>query len=162
MAPDDRELEAVARDLGAWLGARGLTVATAESCTGGWVGKALTDVAGSSAWYLGGAVAYSNAVKSVLLGVPEALLAAEGAVSEAVARAMAGGALATFGADRAVAVTGVAGPDGGTADKPVGLVWFAWAERDGGLKSEARRFPGDREDVRRLSVRHALAGLREP
>ena len=163
MAPDDHELEALARNVGEWLMSRGLTLATAESCTGGWIGKAITDVAGSSAWFLGGIVTYADDAKTALLAVPAALLARDGAVSESVVRAMAEGAITATGAHRAVAVSGVAGPDGGTPDKPVGTVWFAWAAAGprASTRSEARRFPGDREAVRRLSVRHALAGVRE-
>jgi nicotinamide-nucleotide amidase len=161
MAPDDRELEALARNVGDWLMSRGLTLATAESCTGGWIGKAITDVAGSSAWFLGGIVTYADDAKVALLAVPAALLARDGAVSESVVRAMAEGAITATGAHRSVAVSGVAGPDGGTPDKPVGTVCFAWAAAGSRTRSEARRFPGDRESVRRLSVRHALAGVRE-
>ena len=136
---------------------------TAESCTGGWIAKACTDVAGSSRWFQGGVVAYSNSLKAAFLGVPEGLLAQHGAVSEPVVRAMAAGALARTGSTVAVAVSGVAGPDGGTADKPVGTVWLAWAwhEKDGSLRIETRseRFAGGRDDVRRWTVRLALERL---
>ncbi len=156
--PDDAALDTLARRVGAVLAARGWQAATAESCTGGWIAKALTDIAGSSNWFGSGFVTYSNAAKSRMLGVPAALLEAHGAVSEPVVRAMAEAARARAGAQTAVAVSGVAGPGGGTAEKPVGLVWFAWAG-PGGTRSECRRFPGGREVVRRATVAHALEGL---
>jgi nicotinamide-nucleotide amidase len=155
MTPSDSELETLARELGQVLLASNQRVAAAESCTGGWIAKALTDVAGSSRWFEGGIVSYSNAAKHSVLGVPADLIAAHGAVSEPVVRAMAEGARAKLGPDIAVAVSGVAGPDGGTADKPVGLVWFAWSSRRG-TTSERRTFAGDREAVRRQSVALAL------
>jgi nicotinamide-nucleotide amidase len=162
-APTDVDLQQLARSVGERLQARAETLVTAESCTGGWIAKACTDVAGSSQWFQGGVVAYSNALKVTLLGVPEELLAAHGAVSEAIVRAMAAGALARTGGTVAVAVSGVAGPDGGTADKPVGTVWLAWAwrEQDGSLRTETRReqFPGGRDEVRRRTVRLALERL---
>jgi nicotinamide-nucleotide amidase len=138
--------------------ARGWRAATAESCTGGWIAKALTDVPGSSLWFTTGYVTYANDAKVRDLGVPEELLAAHGAVSEPVVAAMAAMAKDRACADVTVAVSGIAGPDGGSAEKPVGTVWFAWAFPDG-LKSEARRFTGDREAVRRFAVAHALEGL---
>jgi len=160
MSPDDAELADLAQRLGRALRSRNLRVATAESCTGGWIAKALTDVPGSSQWLEGGIVAYSNSAKSALLGVPAALIAAHGAVSEHVVRAMAQGARARLGVPLAVAVSGIAGPDGGTPDKPVGTVWFAWA--DGGQTTAAgERFDGDREAVRRKSVALALRRLVE-
>ncbi|HET7608939.1 MAG TPA: CinA family protein [Gammaproteobacteria bacterium] len=146
--------------LGRALKARGLRVATAESCTGGWIAKALTDVAGSSQWFEGGVVAYSNAAKISLLGVASGVLAANGAVSEETVRAMAEGARSRFAADFAVAVSGIAGPDGGSADKPVGTVHFAWAA-PGGTTAARRIFAGDRETVRRLTVALALERLIE-
>jgi nicotinamide-nucleotide amidase len=156
--PTDAELEALARSAGECLSAAGQTVATAESCTGGWIAKTLTDVVGSSGWVVGGIVSYSNEAKSRLLGVPPALVEAHGAVSEAVVRAMAAGAREHTGADLAVAVSGIAGPDGGSADKPVGTVWFAWASA-AGVAAECVRFDGGRETVRRRTVAHALDGL---
>jgi nicotinamide-nucleotide amidase len=160
MTPTDDELTALAARLGRALEARNLRVATAESCTGGWIAKALTDVPGSSRWLEGGVVAYSNSAKSSLLGVPAGIVAAHGAVSEQVVRAMAEGARARFGVPLTVAVSGVAGPDGGTPDKPVGTVWFAWAS--GRETTAAReRFDGDRETVRRRSVDLALRRLLE-
>ena len=136
--------------------------ATAESCTGGWVAKALTDIPGSSRWFAEGFVTYSNEAKTRSLGVPTAVLAADGAVSEAVARAMARGALVRSGAQIAVAVTGIAGPGGAVPGKPVGTVWMAWAARRGRgihVAVELRHFRGDRDAVRRKTVRAALSGL---
>ena len=144
------------------LGASGDRLVTAESCTGGWVAKACTDLPGSSGWFLGGVVAYSNALKAALLGVPENTLDRHGAVSEPVVRAMAAGALARLGGTVAVAVSGIAGPDGSTPDKPVGTVWFAWARLSGGrveISAERARFDGDREAVRRQAVLRALDGV---
>ncbi len=136
----------------------GLTLATAESCTGGMVGQMLTDVPGSSAVYLGGVVAYSNEVKSRQLGVPADLIERHGAVSEEVALAMARGARDRLGADLAVAITGVAGPGGGTADKPVGTVWTAWTGTDG-LVARRWAYPGGREAIRRRAATAALFQL---
>ncbi len=133
-------------------------MATAESCTGGLIAAACTDLAGSSNWFERGFVTYSNEAKSEMLGVDAALISRSGAVSEAVARAMAQGAVAHSRAQTAVAVTGVAGPGGGSADKPVGTVWFAWAT-PAGTASEMRRFDGDRAAVRQATVDHALRGL---
>jgi len=138
--------------------ARGLKVATAESCTGGMVAAALTDVAGSSAVVERGFVTYSNEAKSELLSVPAALIARHGAVSGEVARAMAEGALKNSRADIAIAVTGIAGPAGGSADKPVGLVWFALAARGAATRTERRGYAGrDRAFVRARAAETALA-----
>jgi len=158
MTPSDRDLEAVAQKLGRALQERRSRMATAESCTGGWIAKAVTDVAGSSQWFDGGIVAYSNAAKIALLGVPADVLAAHGAVSEEAVCAMAEGARARLAADFAVAVSGIAGPDGGSADKPVGTVHFAWAA-PGGVTAARRIFAGSRETVRRLTVALALERL---
>ncbi|WCM87935.1 CinA family protein [Acidovorax sp. NCPPB 3576] len=133
-------------------------LATAESCTGGLIAGACTDLAGSSRWFERGFVTYSNAAKADLLGVPAALIEAHGAVSEPVARAMAEGAVTRSLAQVSVAVTGVAGPGGGSADKPVGTVWFGWSVA-GVVRSEVVRFAGDRAAVRAATVRHALARL---
>lgn len=133
-------------------------LATAESCTGGLIAAACTDLAGSSLWFERGFVSYSNAAKSELLGVEPALIAQHGAVSEAVVRAMAQGALQHSRAQVAVAVTGVAGPSGGSAAKPVGTVWFGWAT-PAGLHSEVQHFGGDRAAVRQATVHHALERL---
>ena len=137
---------------------RGQMMATAESCTGGLIAAACTELSGSSEWFERGFVTYSNAAKTALLGVPEALIAEHGAVSEPVARAMAAGALLNSRAQLSVAVTGVAGPTGGSADKPVGTVWLAWATPTG-VTAERDRFPGDRAAVRHATVVKALAGL---
>jgi nicotinamide-nucleotide amidase len=137
---------------------------TAESCTGGWIAKACTDLPGSSQWFRGGAVAYTNELKTALLGVQPRTLAEAGAVSEATVREMAVGALERLGGDVAVAVTGIAGPDGGTPDKPVGTVWFGWAYRSAaGIDVRARRhcFDGNRDEVRRQAVATALQGVLE-
>lgn len=142
--------------------AEGRVLATAESCTGGWLAKCLTDVPGSSAWFDRGWVTYSDRAKRQELGVSSRLLNRHGAVSEAVARAMARGALRGSVADTAVAVTGIAGPDGGTDEKPVGTVWIAWAWRDGDkVRVQARRFlfEGVRETVRRKTLAASLEGL---
>ena len=142
--------------LGAALRARQLTLATAESCTGGLIAHRLTSVAGSSAYFLGGIVAYSNDAKQRLLGVPLATLVAYGAVSEPTAREMAVGGLRNSAADIVLAVTGIAGPGGATPGKPVGTVCFGWAHRDGRVFSETRRLPGDRAAVRLATALHAL------
>jgi nicotinamide-nucleotide amidase len=160
MTAGDKELEALALRLGRALQVRGRRLAVAESCTGGWIAKALTDVAGSSQWFEGGVVAYSNSAKTELLGVPTDLLAAHGAVSEEAARAMADGACRRFGADIAVAVSGIAGPGGGTRDKPVGTVHLAWAAPSG-VVAARRIFAGNRESVRRQTVALALERLIE-
>lgn len=146
------------------LAARGATVAAAESCTGGWIAKAITDVAGSSAVFGFGIVSYSNAAKISLLGVKAETLEKHGAVSEAVVREMAAGALDASGADYAVAVSGIAGPDGGSAAKPVGTVWLAWASRQDGasvVEAALHRLQGDRGAVRQGSVLLALEGLED-
>lgn len=149
---------ALVEQLASALKARGLMMATAESCTGGLIAGACTDVSGSSDWFERGFVTYSNAAKHGMLGVPALLIEQHGAVSEPVARAMASGALAHSPAQLAVAVTGVAGPTGGSAEKPVGTVWFGWATPQG-VFTEHQRFDGDRAAVRQATVRHALAGL---
>ena len=155
----DAELQQLVTRVAGALLQRRRSLVSAESCTGGWIGKVLTDLAGSSAWYQGGVVVYSNALKQSLLGVDAATLAAHGAVSEATVREMASGALVRLGSDLAVAVTGIAGPDGGQLDKPVGTVWFGWAWRQG-QRAETQvavaRFRGDRESVRRQAVAYSL------
>lgn len=141
------------------LVSRGWQLGTAESCTGGLIAAVCTERAGSSAWFDRGVVTYSNQAKCDLLGVPAELIAEYGAVSEAVACAMAQGVLARGTAQLAVAVTGVAGPGGGSADKPVGTVWLAWAVRGQAPQAERHQWAGDRAAVRGQSVRQALAGL---
>ena len=157
-SPLNASVDDLVAQLAALLTARGWMLASAESCTGGMIAAACTDLTGSSAWFERGFVSYSNAAKTELLGVPTGLIATHGAVSEAVARAMAQGALAHAHAQCAVAVTGVAGPTGGSADKPVGTVWFAWAT-PGGLHSECQRFDGGRAAVRSATVEHSLRTL---
>ena len=158
MSATDRELEELALKLGRALHVRGWRLGTAESCTGGWIAKVLTDVAGSSQWFDGGVVAYSNAAKTELLGVPSETLAVHGAVSEETVRAMADGARRRFAVDLAVAVSGIAGPGGGSEDKPVGTVHFAWAAPDR-VVAARRIFAGSRESVRRQTVALALERL---
>ena len=161
--PDDALLELLARQAGTALLAAGWHVAVAESCTGGWIAKLLTDVAGSSQYFNAGFTTYSNESKTQTLGVPAGLLAEYGAVSAQAVMAMARGALRVGAAEIAVATSGIAGPTGGTADKPVGLVWFGIAAgpaAGGGAGSRARsdrqQFGGDRDEVRRQAVGHAL------
>jgi len=154
-------VRALAERISARLKARGGQLVTAESCTGGWVAAELTAVAGASEWFERGIVAYSNAAKEELLGVRRETLERHGAVSEETAREMASGALAASGAGVAVSITGVAGPTGGTPAKPVGMVCFGWALRDGRVEAATRRFDGDREAVRRQSVVFALQGILE-
>jgi nicotinamide-nucleotide amidase len=162
-APDDAELAQLAAALACHLTAAGRTFVAAESCTGGWIGKICTDLPGSSRWFLGSAVVYANDAKTRLLGVSESLLAEHGAVSEPVARAMATGAIERLGGDLAVAVTGIAGPDGGTPGKPVGTVWLAWAVRRAGTSAEIAtrlvQLAGGRDAIRRHTVELALQGL---
>ena len=173
MTPTDAQLTVLARDLGEMLRAGGARTACVESCTGGWIAKTLTDVPGSSAWFGWGWVTYADDAKRQLIGVPEAILAADGAVSEAVVAAMARAGRVLSGADFAVAVSGVAGPGGGTPEKPVGTVWFGWdgppdmmdrgAARTTGPDvpgvTARRLFAGGREAIRRQAVAHALQGL---
>lgn len=154
-------LSEIVSRLGERLQARGLRLCTAESCTGGGMAHALTAVPGSSAWFECGWVTYSNASKTRLLGVDADLIERWGAVSEPVAAAMARGALEHGAADLSVAVTGIAGPGGGTPGKPVGLVWFAWARRDGTWRTGHRVFPGDRTQVRNAAILWGLSQLLE-
>ncbi|WP_303786206.1 nicotinamide-nucleotide amidase [Azovibrio restrictus] len=155
------ELEALARQVGEALRQRHEMLATAESCTGGWVAQCLTAIAGSSAWFERGFVTYSNQAKMDMLGVLGGVLEEHGAVSEATARAMAQGAVAHSRAQWSLAITGIAGPGGGSVAKPVGTVCFAWARRDGGCLATTRHFGGDRDAVRRQAVAFALGGLLE-
>lgn len=163
-APTDQELRALAARVAERLVAARRFLVTAESCTGGWVAKVCTDLPGSSHWFRGGLVAYDNGLKSGLLAVPAATLASEGSVSQATVRDMATGALGRLGGDIAVAVSGIAGPDGGTPGKAVGTVWFAWAVRADDryeVRTHLESFEGDRESVRRRAVACALKGVLE-
>ena len=151
-------MEELARRVGERLAASGQRLATAESCTGGWVAQAITAIAGSSDWFDRGFITYSNEAKQEMLGVRADTLARHGAVSEDTAREMVQGALARSKSTVALAVTGIAGPGGGSPQKPVGMVCFAWASRQS-VRAETKHFSGDRESVRRLSVIHALEGV---
>jgi nicotinamide-nucleotide amidase len=155
----DPVLYKLAEEVGMELKRRKLMLTTAESCTGGWIAEAVTMVPGSSDWFERGFVTYTYISKREMLGVKDATLEKHGAVSEEIVREMAAGALARSHAQVAVAVSGVAGPGGGTPDKPVGFVCFAWGVKDGKPRGETRRFSGDREAVRRQSVAHALKGV---
>jgi len=150
----------LAVELGAWLEQRGWRCVTAESCTAGGIGYAISTVAGSSAWYEGGFITYSNAMKQSQLGVTSYTLAKYGAVSAETAAAMARGALTASGAEMAVAVTGVAGPGGGSAEKPVGLVWFGLAWQ-GECITWQQVFPGDRQAVRLATINEALLSIKK-
>jgi nicotinamide-nucleotide amidase len=152
-------LTTLATLVGQALKTRGASLTAAESCTGGGIAEAVTRISGSSEWFERGFVTYSNDAKAEMLGVERATLAGFGAVSEETAREMAAGALAHSRATHALSVTGIAGPTGGSPDKPVGTVCFGWAAQGGKPVSETRHFDGDREAVRRASVIHALQGL---
>ena len=159
MSLSDDEIVALAAELGRRLASRRALVTAAESCTGGLVAGAITSIPGSSGWFQRGFVTYSNEAKAEMLGVPVDTLSRHGAVSEETARSMAEGALRAGRANYAVAITGVAGPDGGTPAKPVGMVCFGWAALDGSTTSTTKRLPGDRAAVRHASVIVALQGL---
>jgi len=152
-------MEGLAAQVGALLESHGLMLSTAESCTGGGVAQAITEVAGSSAWFERGFVTYSNLSKQQMLGVREATLKEYGAVSEMTVREMVAGALANSAAQVALAVSGIAGPDGGTVDKPVGTVWFAWGIKQGETYAQRLHINGDRAEVRAQAVRSALQGV---
>lgn len=154
-------LTALAMQVGAKLKAQGLMLTTAESCTGGWVAQAVTAIAGSSEWFERGFVTYADLAKQEMLGVSAATLARHGAVSEQTAREMADGALAHSRAQVAVAITGIAGPTGGSPEKPVGTVCFAWSGKNGASVAQTQLLEGDRESVRRQSVILALRGVLE-
>lgn len=160
--PEDATLQELAQTVIDNLSAAGKAVSTAESCTGGWIAKALTDIPGSSACFGYGIVSYSNGAKESILGVGNKTLEDNGAVSEPIVREMAVGAITLSGSDISVAVSGVAGPDGGTDEKPVGTVWFAWSLRgpDGiETDTELQRFEGSRESIRLQTVLHGLRGV---
>jgi len=157
----DSELRQLALELGQTLAGKGMMLATAESCTGGWVSMLLTSIPGSSAWYERGFVTYANAAKVEMLGVPSVLLDTVGAVAEDTALAMAEGALKHSHAQAALAITGIAGPGGGTREKPVGLVCYGWALADGTTMTSTCRLDGDREEIRSRAVAAAMRGLIE-
>lgn len=161
MQGTDQQLQKAGNALGDVLAQQGKTIATAESCTGGWVAKILTDRAGSSAYIMAGLVTYSNEAKQAILGVKTTVLAEHGAVSEPVVRQMVAGAVRATGVDVAVAISGVAGPGGGSADKPVGTVWFAWGTGEDNTHASVKCFEGDRDQVRRQSVLYVLQGVTE-
>ncbi len=158
---NDLELQRLSETIGELLKVKRATVTCAESCTGGWIAKIFTDISGSSAWFERGFVTYSNEAKQELVGVSAGSLAQYGAVSEAVVREMAQGAQLAARADYAVSVSGIAGPDGGSADKPVGTVWFGFAGPGGVVVAKRQQFQGDREAVRRQSVAFALQTLQD-
>jgi len=161
--PDDAALRTLATELGNVLHAQHRMLATAESCTGGWVAKVLTDIPGSSAWFDRGFVTYTNQAKQDLLDVPVEILDTQGAVSQQTAEEMVQGGLRHSQAHFSLAITGIAGPGGSTAEKPVGLVWFAWAAKqetgEHHIWSTHHVFAGDREAVRRQAVATALKGM---
>ena len=158
--PKDDDLYEEVYQLGRRLREKGYWLTTAESCTGGWLGKVMTDVKGSSHWYDRGFITYTNQAKQDMLGVSEEVLREYGAVSETTVLEMARGALDHSRADISVAITGIAGPGGATQGKPLGTVWLAWASNDNGfIHSERHQFEGDREAVRRQAVQCALLGL---
>jgi len=155
----DEQLQQAGATLGDLLLHHELTIATAESCTGGWVAKVLTDRAGCSAYVMAGLVTYSNEAKQMLLGVNPGVLDEHGAVSELVVRQMVSGAVGVTGVDVAVAISGIAGPGGGSDEKPVGTVWFAWGSGPGRIETSLQHFDGDRDEVRRQAVLYALQGV---
>jgi nicotinamide-nucleotide amidase len=155
----ESELFKLAEQLGRLLKANGKKITTAESCTGGWIAQAITDVSGSSAWFDRGFITYSNAAKVQMLGVSPQTLEKYGAVSAEAAAEMAAGALAHSDADMAVAVTGIAGPDGGTQEKPVGTVFIAWVGKNGKAKVDKKQFTGNRRQIRAQTVKSAIEGL---
>ena len=155
----EQELRDLAEQLGECLTEKGMKLASAESCTGGWLAKIITDIPGSSAWFTGSVVSYSNEMKQSLLGVHENTLKEFGAVSGETVLEMSDGLFAHTDADVAVSVSGIAGPDGGSEDKPVGLVWLSWGKRDKSVYANPCNFEGDREAVRKQSIKQALNNL---
>lgn len=161
VAASDADLRVLAESVAQLLQQRGQMLITAESCTGGWIAKTMTDIAGCSAWFEGGVVAYSYEAKEALLGVNPHTLERTGAVSQETVVEMVSGALARYGATVAVAVTGIAGPTGATPGKPVGTIWIGWKRRGGYARAETYHFDGDREAVRRQTVAAALQGIQK-
>jgi len=161
VACSDADLRVLAESVAQLLQTRGQMLITAESCTGGWIAKTMTDIAGCSAWFEGGVVAYSYEAKEALLGVNPHTLERTGAVSQETVMEMVSGALARYGATVAVAVTGIAGPTGATPGKPVGTIWIGWKRRGGYARAETYHFDGDREAVRRQTVAAALQGIQK-
>ena len=159
MNTSEQELRDLAQQLGKCMTAKGLKLATAESCTGGWLAKIITDIPGSSAWFIGSVVSYSNEAKHSLLGVSEITLNEFGAVSGETVLEMSDGLFSHTEADIVVSISGIAGPDGGSDEKPVGLVWLSWGKRDKSVFATPFHFDGDREEVRKLSVKQALDNL---
>ena len=156
----DKQINVLSARVGEILQANESVLGVAESCTGGWLAKAITDIPGSSQWFDKGFVTYSNESKVELLGVSESILKTEGAVSEATVRAMAAGVLSYPKVNVAVAISGIAGPDGGSPEKPVGTVWFAWMKTNPAfIMTERKQFSGDRAAVRRAAVETALDGI---
>jgi nicotinamide-nucleotide amidase len=156
MQPFEQELQDLAKQLGESLVTRNMKMASAESCTGGWLAKIITDIPGSSVWFTGSVVSYSNETKQSLLGVSENTLKEFGAVSGETVREMTDGLFSRTNAGIAISISGVAGPGGGTEDKPVGLVWLSWGKRDEVIFVESFNFEGDREQVRLAAVKQAL------
>ncbi len=156
MAVTEQKINELAQQVGECLKGQGLTLATAESCTGGWIAKAITDLPGSSEWFGGSIVCYSNALKQGLLGVPEETLETFGAVSSETVKAMTQGVFDNTPANVAISVSGIAGPGGGSDEKPVGTVWLCWGKRDTSAIAQSFYFEGDREAVRLQSVEKAL------
>ena len=159
MGPSEQELRDLAEQLGECMTSKGMKLASAESCSGGWLAKIITDIPGSSAWFVASVVSYSNEAKQSLLNVSADTLAEFGAVSGDTVLEMSDGLFARTDADVAVSISGIAGPDGGSHDKPVGLVWISWGKRDKSVFANPFNFDGDREAVRRQSVKQALENL---
>ncbi len=159
MSPSEQELRDLAEQLGECMTSKGMKLASAESCSGGWLAKVITDIPGSSAWFVASVVSYSNAAKQSLLDVSADTLAEFGAVSGDTVLEMSDGLFTQTDADVAVSISGIAGPDGGSDDKPVGLVWLSWGKRDKSVFANPYNFDGDREAVRRQSVKQALENL---
>ena len=159
MSPSEQELRDLAEQLGQCMQAKGLKLASAESCTGGWLAKIITDIPGSSAWFTGAVVSYSNEAKQSLLGVDAATLDEFGAVSGETVLEMSDGLFEHTDADVAISVSGIAGPDGGSDEKPVGLVWLSWGKRNKSVFANPFNFEGNREEVRKQSIKQALNNL---